>query len=147
MKRFVCVLAVGLFLCAATSATAGPKPKPRSEVLKYDQPAVGVFTPVVHSWYFDCLERDGCVLINIQRGDRTLSIRFADATGLPVYGQLRNPNGSGGDVVAHIYEETERPLMVRGPAILALHILGGIAPNGQPSTPTMGDVHLTFNES
>lgn len=137
--------AMALCVAFATAAPAAPKAKPRTESTEYKQPAIGATTPVVYAWRFDCMKQEGCVLVPVREGDRTLSIRIADATGLPVYGQLRNP-GAANEVVAHVYGETDHPLRVGGPALLALHIVAGIAPNGELSTPTKGEVELTFNE-
>jgi type II secretory pathway pseudopilin PulG len=142
MRRLLIGLCVLSLTAAFVAPSAARTSKKRVVELPYKTPVVGANTPAASGWYFDCFSQIGCVLIDVKGKDRFLSLEITDATGLPVYAQLRDPNGG---VYAHIYGSTDKPLGIGGPYIYTLHILPGTSPLAQPSAPTTGIVTATFS--
>lgn len=137
------ISATAAIALALSMYIAGPASgAPRTEELPYEMPAQGAYTPIVWAWAFDCFEARGCVVIQVNNKERFLSLEIEDATGLPVYAQLRDPYRDG--PIAHIYGQTEKPIRVY-PSLLALHILPGLSPSLEPSAPTTGVVHATYS--
>lgn len=143
-------ICLALSLAAREHARAEPRDRQRIErtvSVRYETLALGAFVGGAQlgagAWYYDCLESQGCVILQVQSGERTVSLAIEDVLGLPVHAEVRV---AGSDVpIAQVCGGTESPLRVIGYSELLVHVVPGTCfDEVQSSTPTRGTVFATF---
>lgn len=136
----VSLLASSALLTSSNAATSSVA-RTRTAESPYRSPALGgSVLGEAYAWYFDCEEQIGCAVFHPRRQDGFARFKVVDATGLPVYGQVRDSSG----LLGQFCGSTTKPIDVRGAGTVFVHLVAGVCAEGTTSSPTNGVVRAVF---
>lgn len=128
---------------------AGPSGAGRPKVRMASAPYTGALAALVgtsttpNAYVGDCDPNadSGCVRFEIRRGERYLTLKVEDQTGLPVYAVAFAPDGSE---VGEVCGSSDEPIAAPGGYVDVWVTAGACYGSTSPSLPTTGTVQASF---
>lgn len=157
MKRFVCMVLLGCILLSMPASSAakkkGPARKERVVELSYASPGIGISTGTKH--WGRPLGSPDAYQIELEPGERYVTMEVIDASGQPVagrfdqeglsYGGYSAINRPYGGVGAFCGAHSEPVKLLKRSPITAIYLFNGVCEDGTPSVMTSGTVKITLS--
>ena len=147
--RWMMMVALALGVAVAAPAAVGSAAEShRSVVVSYDKPGGLVLVYPTGGQVITNVVLDDEETVAAKRGESTVSVEIADASGLgPVADVHIDHDGDGlPEVHKWICGATEKPLKVRTGSEVSVRPYSGMCEDGSPSVATQGEITLTFHK-